>query len=1164
MTSVNPVVSIVIPAYNSEEYLGSTLEQLSNQTFKSIEVIVVNDGSRDATEVIASTFANSDNRFRVITIENSGPSVARNVGAEAAQGEYLFFIDSDDCIDDNTIETMVEVAREDDVDIVLVGYDMIEEGKNKLPAAWIQKAFAKSKRKFLLEEFPEILVKSTVWGCLYNLDYYRKANLAFEAGVIYEDQPFMAEAFAKAKKGISIIPLYKYHWVQRDGSITHIYDLQDLKARIQSAKNTFEVLKKYSVRNVYEERIRQNLNHDLLTILKRCYKVENGLDEDLLLQLKTIYLDLDDKSTLDDCVFVAWKLLAKGKLDELREYFKETNATNLKLRIVNKEGRPTVDWSTFSYIGEIQSNGVVLSDNFHPHAELAAASVVDGKLMLTIQAFITKLCPTEFKYNVTLEAVRFDEKTGKVLGKPTKLNPVSQHPWPNTIREHKAWWVNYSLNFFDFELPRLWASWNECYRFFVNISAGDYEFRIDLDSIRENVWRTIPLNTTELIKIKTFNRRRKFYYFKYIPLATISPETNSRGVFSLKVASGAFLKSANVKKDGSYPSNAKLGLKKERKNQYCLTADTSSLSNGMFFFNKLMGKNTLNGNFLLSGNFKNKNGNRIEARIKNGTTAVIRDANLVVHSNIDSGDFLLCSSGLLIKELDFINGILSISAYLVNQDIAEKTFFVELASKTTSAKYKRTIVPGKDTKMELSLSSTPPFGFPFDPGTYKLRFFSSDGTEIDAMYDERLIRRMPLDVYDACGINLCRFKYEKKTNCAAVQLFRYMPDEAKGGYGFGNLKTQYKKSEVAIDPKKVLMRTYYGENITDNALALTNEIIESGRKDLEIYWVTESMYTSIPEGTHRVIVNSPEWFQLLATAGTIIENVHQVDYFVKRPGQRVVQCFHGYPFKGMGRPYYQDHNYTQDRIESFAKREAEWDYILSPAPYATPLYKDAFNFNGTFLEIGHPRNDVLVRADFEDYRNSVSEKFRSALGIAKDKKIVLFAPTYRDYAAINEFKTQRIDFIDPSELSAALGDEYVILLRGHAMNKRAGSLVEKTENVIDVTRYPEINDLTIASDMAILDYSSLRFDYAQTGKPMIFFVPDYDKYFENRPPLVSYEETAPGALCKTKDELVSAILDAENYQEKFGKKLKEFKEKYTPLEDGYASKRFMEALFGEY
>ena len=132
------------------------------------------------------------------------------------------------------------------------------------------------------------------------------------------------------------------------------------------------------------------------------------------------------------------------------------------------------------------------------------------------------------------------------------------------------------------------------------------------------------------------------------------------------------------------------------------------------------------------------------------------------------------------------------------------------------------------------------------------------------------------------------------------------------------------------------------------------------------------------------------------------------------------------------------------------------------------------------------------------------------------------------------------------------------------MNKRAGSLVEKTENVIDVTRYPEINDLTIASDMAILDYSSLRFDYAQTGKPMIFFVPDYDKYFEDRPPLVSYEETAPGALCKTKDELVSAILDAENYQEKFGKKLKEFKEKYTPLEDGYASKRFMEALFGEY
>ncbi|MDR3151888.1 MAG: CDP-glycerol glycerophosphotransferase family protein, partial [Bifidobacteriaceae bacterium] len=121
---------------------------------------------------------------------------------------------------------------------------------------------------------------------------------------------------------------------------------------------------------------------------------------------------------------------------------------------------------------------------------------------------------------------------------------------------------------------------------------------------------------------------------------------------------------------------------------------------------------------------------------------------------------------------------------------------------------------------------------------------------------------------------------------------------------------------------------------------------------------------------------------------------------------------------------------------------------------------------------------------------------------------------------------------------------------------------ETSSQIKDVTQWDDVNDLIIASDLGVFDYSSIRFDYAQTGKPMIFFVPDLEKYKEAREFLIPYEPTAPGPKIETEEELIKKIKTFDSWFSEFSNVYKDFLHKYTPGEDGQASKRVNKIVFG--
>jgi CDP-glycerol glycerophosphotransferase len=220
------------------------------------------------------------------------------------------------------------------------------------------------------------------------------------------------------------------------------------------------------------------------------------------------------------------------------------------------------------------------------------------------------------------------------------------------------------------------------------------------------------------------------------------------------------------------------------------------------------------------------------------------------------------------------------------------------------------------------------------------------------------------------------------------------------------------------------------------------------------------------------------------------------------------------------------------------------------------LLRREFRYAGEVLEIGYPRNDALLAPEADAVRATV----RASLGIDDGQVVVLYAPTFRDATARRNHQAQLIDLLGVDALAAELGDGYVVLNRSHAFNARTGERIGSRANLLDVTDYPEVSDLHLAADVAVVDYSSIRFDFGVTGKPMVFYVPDLEEYRAARGWLIDYEPTAPGPLVSTRAELVTALTRLDDVRAAHAQEYADFRRTYLSLEDGRAGARFVDAV----
>jgi CDP-glycerol glycerophosphotransferase len=369
------------------------------------------------------------------------------------------------------------------------------------------------------------------------------------------------------------------------------------------------------------------------------------------------------------------------------------------------------------------------------------------------------------------------------------------------------------------------------------------------------------------------------------------------------------------------------------------------------------------------------------------------------------------------------------------------------------------------------------------------------------------------------------------------------------------LATWYQQS--AFSPtESVLFQSYRGEFATDSQLAIHAEL-RSRRPDLELLWGVVDWSVVVPEGGRALLIESREWYAALGSSRYLCRNIEFDRYFRKRPYQGYLQTFHGYPFKSMGTSLWRVQGRPESVIAAECARRAEaWDAIVVPESFCIDLYRREYGFTGNALVTGYPRNDALVTADTASVRSRVL----GHLGIDEDRIVVLYAPTWRDTGATGAWSAKFFDDLDLKALAEHLGDRYAVLLRGHNYNLREG-LSHTTGKVWDVSAYPEINDLLLAADVAVLDYSSIRFDWLITGKPVVFFVPDLEDYLRSRKVLFDFSPTAPGPLLATTAEVVEALLDLGSVVSEYAAARELFNKEFNRLHDGHATERVIDAFF---
>ena len=290
-----------------------------------------------------------------------------------------------------------------------------------------------------------------------------------------------------------------------------------------------------------------------------------------------------------------------------------------------------------------------------------------------------------------------------------------------------------------------------------------------------------------------------------------------------------------------------------------------------------------------------------------------------------------------------------------------------------------------------------------------------------------------------------------------------------------------------------------------------------------------------------------------------VNNMRQPYSLPKRDSQIMLETWHGTPLKKLVFDMDDVHSANPKYKQIVYKQSRKWDYLLSDNPFSTEKFESCFMFDrDKILELGYPANDPLYAHNIDEEAVRIKNK----IGIPSDKKVLLYAPTWRDdisYGA-GEYKFELA--LDLRRLKAELGGEYVILLRMHYWIVDKLDLTGLSDFVINVSGYSDITDIYIVSDICMTDYSSVFFDFANLRRPILFFMYDLEKYRDVlRGFYLDVEIELPGPILTNNDEVISAIKNIDKVAESFSQKYNEFYDRFCCIDDGHAGERVCERVF---
>jgi CDP-glycerol glycerophosphotransferase len=343
-----------------------------------------------------------------------------------------------------------------------------------------------------------------------------------------------------------------------------------------------------------------------------------------------------------------------------------------------------------------------------------------------------------------------------------------------------------------------------------------------------------------------------------------------------------------------------------------------------------------------------------------------------------------------------------------------------------------------------------------------------------------------------------------------------------------------------VKKNKIVVSSYAGQGYGDNGKYICNELLKRNEK-LDIVWLTNNALDSLPFGLRGVKYRSLRAIYEQVTAKIWIDNRRKREYVRKRRNQYYIMTWHG----GIGPKKVEkdaESQLPEEYIRAAKNDSSMADLFVAESRWTFNLYQRAFWYDGEILQCGVPREDILFKNDYE-----LKKRIKTQLGVPEDVSILLYAPTFR--SSIDKCIANYA--LKWDELLKCLEDRFcgkwVGFIRLHPNIAEYKKLFSVPSNVIDVTDYPDMQELLLIASCVITDYSSSLFEYGITERPAFIFASDYDDYIKERDLALDYSNL-PFSVSTTNNELMNWI---RNFDEiAYKKRVKEFYYDYCGLYPG--------------
>ncbi|WP_415938286.1 CDP-glycerol glycerophosphotransferase family protein [Streptomyces sp. 039-1] len=1202
--TVQPRLSVVVPFQDVDMYLGEALESIARQSFRDFEVILVDDGSSDDSSRIAAEFCAADPRFRVIRQEAQGPGHARNTGLRAMhpKGEFLAFVDGDDVIPEYAYELMVRTLEGSEADFVSGNVQMMNSTK-KWQSPLHKTPMLKARRGTHITRFEALIYDRTVWNKMFRRSFWDYHFIEFPEGVLYEDSWVNMFAHFRAQK-VDVITDIVYFWRRRDGgaapSITQRHtELSNLRDRVAAVQSVSRFLADRRSKLYAESKRKYDLaclKSDLMLHLKVLPDADEEYQESFL-RWANEFLDEADDDIIDELpaeARVKWLLVRKRRLEELLDV----------IRFERKGGPIPVQrrfrrYLKYPYLGDkevgLDRKAYRLDEEFSLHSVLSGARWNSDEALLTLTGTAYVRFLNVHKKHMSVKAVALrNKKQGRTLVATAKTTYAPQATERSNQNRYCYDWAGFETHIDVTRLKRKgeWAegTWDVATGV---LSRGLFRYRgVDRggsDSAANPPYRYVDANTrvlplflqgklklrVEIVRCRITGHRlvgdqlelRGVYLGPKVPewgkfrvvsmsgsgqhdaRVTFTPGGEGWCTFTTRLPLRTLVPGfrAEGREGGDVPQSWNMGS-----NGWKTTLHVEGRKMTIY---PVMAQDVPDGSYRLPTAFQTSEGDR----------------EVVVHRNGSGYLVLFERASLPVAKRYFWreNGALEVIAqYFAADRLSPEEYratHVVVRSRAHGAE-REVPIEWHGNKFRFVLTpaamSTLAGDIPLAAGRWDFFLRRQDLSSVsredrleDLMVkvDQGLIAAFPEEHTE----NERRYELQAEAwDRLSLLVHSAMPDNARGPYRQKLLRTKAYQS-ARRDPLRpaILFDAFKGTQYSDSPRALHEELVRRS-VDLEHFWVVRDDQVQVPPTATAVRMWSPEWYEAMATCSYVVANNHLPDWFQKREGQIVVQTWHGTPLKKIGHDIEAIHFADQRYLERVEKEVQNWDMLVSPNSFSTPILKRAFGFPGEMVECGYPRNDILRRTGMERREQEI----RRRIGLPPGKRVVMYAPTWRDdqFYAPGKYK---LDFrIDLADARARLGADHVLLVRRHP------NVVDPVPGagdgfVFDVSDYPDMADLSLITDVMITDYSSLMFDYVNTGRPILFFTYDLDHYRDTlRGFYFDFAASAPGPLVDTSQELISAICDIDRVQASYAERYRWFQSQFCDLDDGFAAARLADRM----